>query len=207
MVGPTYFFQHRNPTSSIAQCEGHFFRKGIIAVLLQRRWRLPFRHGRRCRRHDHSRYTPLMSTNFFPTDAWLYPTMQRPFVTSSAVRDRPRTLLTLCFGLFLFRLLPRRRPDIFIHPPPQGHIDPPESESPKPRHIFNAPSFVSQLGKRKIRGSHHFLGGCFVAPRVGRGAAYSDIIHGRLDFCFYQWRAVYLIRTKRKPMPHIAVFA
>jgi enediyne biosynthesis protein E4 len=89
------------------------------------------------------------------------------------------TLLTLGFGCFFFDYDLDGWPDIFIA---NGHIDPEIQRVQANVKYAMPPHLFRNLGKGKFVEVTNSMGAAFVAPRVGRGAAYADVYNdGRLD--------------------------
>ncbi len=89
------------------------------------------------------------------------------------------TLLTLGFGCFFFDYDLDGWPDIFIA---NGHIDPEIQKVQANVKYAMPPHLFRNLGKGKFEEVTTSMGAGFIAPRVGRGAAYADINNdGRPD--------------------------
>jgi hypothetical protein len=89
------------------------------------------------------------------------------------------TLLTLGFGCFFFDYDLDGWPDIFVA---NGHIDPEIQKVQANVKYAMPPHLFRNLGKGKFEEVTNAMGAAFIAPRVGRGAAYADINNdGRLD--------------------------
>jgi hypothetical protein len=89
------------------------------------------------------------------------------------------TLLTLGFGCFFFDYDLDGWPDIFIA---NGHIDPEIQKVQANVKYAMPPHLFRNLGKGKFEEVTGAMGSAFIAPRVGRGAAYADVNNrGRLD--------------------------
>jgi hypothetical protein len=89
------------------------------------------------------------------------------------------TLLTLGFGCFFFDYDLDGWQDIFVA---NGHIDPEIQKVQANVKYAMPPHLFRNLGKGKFEEVTNAMGAAFIAPRVGRGAAYADINNdGRLD--------------------------
>ena len=131
--------------------------------------------------YDRSGAPSLLITNFSNEMLSLYHNEGKGLFVDEAPRSEVgrATMLTLGFGCFFFDYDLDGWPDIFIA---NGHIDSeiqrvqPNVKYAMPPHMFR------NLGKGNFQEVTKSLGAAFARPRVGRGAAYSDINNdGRLD--------------------------
>ncbi|MGB7847906.1 MAG: CRTAC1 family protein [Candidatus Acidiferrum sp.] len=131
--------------------------------------------------YDRSGYASLLITNFSNQMLSLYHNEGKGLFVDEAPRSEMgrASLLTLGFGCFFFDYDLDGWPDILIA---NGHIDgdiqrvQPNVKYAMPPHVFR------NMGKGNFQEVTKSLGNAFVAPRVGRGAAYGDVNNdGRLD--------------------------
>jgi enediyne biosynthesis protein E4 len=131
--------------------------------------------------YDRSGAPSILITNFSNQMLSLYHNEGHGLFVDEAPRSEVgrASLLTLGFGCFFFDYDLDGWQDIFIA---NGHIDSdiqrvqPNVKYAMPPHLFR------NLGKGNFEEVTKSLGQGFLAPRVGRGAAYADIYnHGRLD--------------------------
>ena len=131
--------------------------------------------------YDHSGYPSVMITNFSNQMLSLYHNEGQGLFVDEAPQSAigRATLLTLGFGCFFFDYDLDGWPDIFIA---NGHIDPEIQRVQANVKYAMPPHLFRNLGKGKFEEVTNSMGAAFVAPRVGRGAAYADINNeGRLD--------------------------
>ena len=131
--------------------------------------------------YDHSGHPSLMITNFSNQMLSLYHNEGKGLFVDEAPQSAigRATLLTLGFGCFFFDYDLDGWPDIFIA---NGHIDPEIQKVQANVKYAMPPHLFRNLGKGKFEEVTNSLGPAFIAPRVGRGAAYADINNdGRLD--------------------------
>ncbi len=131
--------------------------------------------------YDHSGYPSVMITNFSNQMLSLYHNEGTGLFVDEAPQSAigRATLLTLGFGCFFFDYDLDGWPDIFIA---NGHIDPEIQRVQANVKYAMPPHLFRNLGKGKFEEVTNSMGAAFVAPRVGRGAAYADINNdGRLD--------------------------
>jgi hypothetical protein len=131
--------------------------------------------------YDHSGYPSVMITNFSNQMLSLYHNEGTGLFVDEAPQSAigRATLLTLGFGCFFFDYDLDGWPDIFIA---NGHIDPEIQRVQANVKYAMPPHLFRNLGKGKFEEVTNSMGAAFVAPRVGRGAAYADISNdGRLD--------------------------
>ncbi len=131
--------------------------------------------------YDHSGYPSVMITNFSNQMLSLYHNEGKGLFVDEAPQSAigRATLLTLGFGCFFFDYDLDGWPDIFIA---NGHIDPEIQRVQANVKYAMPPHLFRNLGKGKFEEVTNSMGAAFVAPRVGRGAAYADINNdGRLD--------------------------
>jgi hypothetical protein len=131
--------------------------------------------------YDHSGYPSVMITNFSNQMLSLYHNEGKGLFVDEAPQSAigRATLLTLGFGCFFFDYDLDGWPDIFIA---NGHIDPDIQRVQANVKYAMPPHLFRNLGKGKFEDVSNNMGAAFVAPRVGRGAAYADINNdGRLD--------------------------
>jgi len=131
--------------------------------------------------YDHSGYPSVMITNFSNQMLSLYHNEGKGLFVDEAPQSAigRATLLTLGFGCFFFDYDLDGWPDIFVA---NGHIDPEIQRVQANVKYAMPPHLFRNLGKGKFEEVTNAMGAAFVAPRVGRGAAYADISnHGRLD--------------------------
>jgi hypothetical protein len=131
--------------------------------------------------YDHSGYPSLMITNFSNQMLSLYHNGGKGLFVDEAPQSAigRATLLTLGFGCFFFDYDLDGWPDIFIA---NGHIDPEIQRVQANVKYAMPPHLFRNLGKGKFEEVTNSMGAAFIAPRVGRGAAYADINNdGRLD--------------------------
>jgi len=131
--------------------------------------------------YDRSGAPSLLITNFSNQMLSLYHNEGKGLFVDEAPRSEigRASLLTLGFGCFFFDYDLDGWPDILIA---NGHIDgdiqrvQPNVKYAMPPHVFR------NMGKGNFQETTKSLGAAFVAPRVGRGAAYGDVNNdGRLD--------------------------
>ena len=131
--------------------------------------------------YDHSGYPSVMITNFSNQMLSLYHNEGKGLFVDEAPQSAigRATLLTLGFGCFFFDYDLDGWPDIFIA---NGHIDPEIQRVQANVKYAMPPHLFRNLGKGKFEEVTNSIGSAFIAPRVGRGAAYADINNdGRLD--------------------------
>ena len=131
--------------------------------------------------YDHSGYPSVMITNFSNQMLSLYHNEGKGLFVDEAPQSAigRATLLTLGFGCFFFDYDLDAWPDIFIA---NGHIDPEIQRVQANVKYAMPPHLFRNLGKGKFEEVTNSMGAAFIAPRVGRGAAYADIYNdGRLD--------------------------
>jgi len=131
--------------------------------------------------YDHSGYPSVMITNFSNQMLSLYHNEGKGLFVDEAPQSAigRATLLTLGFGCFFFDYDLDGWPDIFIA---NGHIDPEIQRVQANVKYAMPPHLFRNLGKGKFEEVTNSMGTAFIAPRVGRGAAYSDTSNdGRLD--------------------------
>jgi hypothetical protein len=131
--------------------------------------------------YDHSGYPSVMITNFSNQMLSLYHNEGKGLFVDEAPQSAigRATLLTLGFGCFFFDYDLDGWPDIFIA---NGHIDPDIQKVQANVKYAMPPHLFRNLGKGKFEEVTSAMGAGFIAPRVGRGAAYADAFNrGRLD--------------------------
>jgi hypothetical protein len=131
--------------------------------------------------YDHSGHPSVMITNFSNQMLSLYHNEGKGLFVDEAPQSAigRATLLTLGFGCFFFDYDLDGWPDIFIA---NGHIDPEIQKVQANVKYAMPPHLFRNLGKGKFEEVTSAMGSTFIAPRVGRGAAYADINNdGRLD--------------------------
>jgi enediyne biosynthesis protein E4 len=131
--------------------------------------------------YDHSGYPSVMITNFSNQMLSLYHNEGKGLFVDEAPQSAigRATLLTLGFGCFFFDYDLDGWPDIFVA---NGHIDPEIQKVQANVKYAMPPHLFRNLGKGKFEEVTNAMGAAFIAPRVGRGAAYADINNdGRLD--------------------------
>jgi len=131
--------------------------------------------------YDHSGYPSVMITNFSNQMLSLYHNEGKGLFVDEAPQSAigRATLLTLGFGCFFFDYDLDGWPDIFIA---NGHIDPEIQRVQANVKYAMPPHLFRNLGKGKFEEVTNSMGAAFIAPRVGRGAAYADTSNdGRLD--------------------------
>jgi len=131
--------------------------------------------------YDHSGYPSVMITNFSNQMLSLYHNEGKGLFVDEAPQSAigRATLLTLGFGCFFFDYDLDGWPDIFIA---NGHIDPEIQRVQANVKYAMPPHLFRNLGKGKFEEVTNSMGAAFIAPRVGRGAAYADLNNdGRLD--------------------------
>jgi hypothetical protein len=131
--------------------------------------------------YDHSGYPSVMITNFSNQMLSLYHNEGKGLFVDEAPQSAigRATLLTLGFGCFFFDYDLDGWPDIFIA---NGHIDPEIQKVQANVKYAMPPHLFRNLGKGKFEEVTGAMGSAFIAPRVGRGAAYADVNNrGRLD--------------------------
>jgi hypothetical protein len=147
--------------------------------------------------YDHSGHPSLMITNFSNQMLSLYHNEGKGLFVDEAPQSAigRATLLTLGFGCFFFDYDLDGWPDIFIA---NGHIDPEIQKVQANVKYAMPPHVFRNLGKGKFEEVTNSMGAAFIAPRVGRGAAYADINNdGRLDLLLStNGGSVYLFRNE-----------
>jgi hypothetical protein len=147
--------------------------------------------------YDHSGYPSVMITNFSNQMLSLYHNEGKGLFVDEAPQSAigRATLLTLGFGCFFFDYDLDGWPDIFIA---NGHIDPEIQKVQANVKYAMPPHLFRNLGKGKFEEVTSTMGSAFIAPRVGRGAAYADINNdGRLDLLLAtNGGPVYLFRNE-----------
>ena len=147
--------------------------------------------------YDHSGHPSLMITNFSNQMVSLYHNEGKGLFVDEAPQSAigRATLLTLGFGCFFFDYDLDGWPDIFIA---NGHIDPEIQKVQANVKYAMPPHLFRNLGKGKFEEVTTSMGGGFIAPRVGRGAAYADINNdGRPDLLLAtNGGPVYLFRNE-----------
>jgi enediyne biosynthesis protein E4 len=131
--------------------------------------------------YDHSGYPSVMITNFSNQMLSLYHNEGKGLFVDEAPQSAigRATLLTLGFGCFFFDYDLDGWPDIFIA---NGHIDPEIQKVQANVKYAMPPHLFRNLGKGRFEEVTNSMGSSFIAPRVGRGAAYADVNNtGRLD--------------------------
>jgi len=147
--------------------------------------------------YDHSGFPSVMITNFSNQMLSLYHNEGKGLFVDEAPQSAigRATLLTLGFGCFFFDYDLDGWPDIFIA---NGHIDPEIQKVQANIKYAMPPHLFRNLGKGKFEEVTSTMGSAFIAPRVGRGAAYADINNdGRLDLLLAtNGGPVYLFRNE-----------
>ena len=147
--------------------------------------------------YDHSGHPSVMITNFSNQMVSLYHNEGKGLFVDEAPQSAigRATLLTLGFGCFFFDYDLDGWPDIFIA---NGHIDPEIQKVQANVKYAMPPHLFRNLGKGKFEEVTSTMGSAFIAPRVGRGAAYADINNdGRLDLLLAtNGGPVYLFRNE-----------
>jgi hypothetical protein len=147
--------------------------------------------------YDHSGFPSVMITNFSNQMLSLYHNEGKGLFVDEAPQSSigRATLLTLGFGCFFFDYDLDGWPDIFIA---NGHIDPEIQKVQANVKYAMPPHLFRNLGKGKFEEVTSTMGSAFIAPRVGRGAAYADINNdGRLDLLLAtNGGPVYLFRNE-----------
>ena len=147
--------------------------------------------------YDHSGHPSVMITNFSNQMLSLYHNEGKGLFVDEAPQSAigRATLLTLGFGCFFFDYDLDGWPDIFIA---NGHIDPEIQKVQANVKYAMPPHLFRNLGKGKFEEVTSAMGSAFMAPRVGRGAAYADVNNdGRLDLLLStNGGPVYLFRNE-----------
>jgi hypothetical protein len=147
--------------------------------------------------YDHSGHPSVMITNFSNQMLSLYHNEGKGLFVDEAPQSAigRATLLTLGFGCFFFDYDLDGWPDIFIA---NGHIDPEIQKVQANVKYAMPPHLFRNLGKGKFEEVTSAMGAAFMAPRVGRGAAYADVNNdGRLDLLLStNGGPVYLFRNE-----------
>jgi hypothetical protein len=150
--------------------------------------------------YDHSGHPSVMITNFSNQMLSLYHNEGTGLFVDEAPQSAigRATLLTLGFGCFFFDYDLDGWPDIFIA---NGHIDPEIQKVQANVKYAMPPHLFRNLGKGKFEEVTSAMGAAFMAPRVGRGAAYADVNNdGRLDLLLStNGGPVYLFRNEAQP--------
>ncbi len=131
--------------------------------------------------YDHSGHPSVMITNFSNQMLSLYHNEGKGLFVDEAPQSAigRATLLTLGFGCFFFDYDLDGWPDIFVA---NGHIDPEIQKVQANVKYAMPPHLFRNLGKGKFEEVTSTMGAALATPRVGRGAAYADIMNrGRLD--------------------------
>jgi hypothetical protein len=131
--------------------------------------------------YDHSGYPSLLITNFSNQMLSLYHNEGKGLFVDEAPQSEigRASLLTLGFGCFFFDYDLDGWPDIFIA---NGHIDPEIQKVQANVKYAMPPHLFRNVSKGKFEEVTKQMGQAFGMPRVGRGAAYADILNdGRLD--------------------------
>ncbi len=131
--------------------------------------------------YDHSGYPSLLITNLSNQMLSLYHNEGKGLFVDEAPQSEigRASLLTLGFGCFFFDYDLDGWPDIFIA---NGHIDPEIQKVQANVKYAMPPHLFHNVSKGKFEEVTKQMGQAFGTPRVGRGAAYSDINNdGRLD--------------------------
>jgi enediyne biosynthesis protein E4 len=131
--------------------------------------------------YDHSGYPSLLITNFSNQMLSLYHNEGKGLFVDEAPQSEigRASLLTLGFGCFFFDYDLDGWPDIFIA---NGHIDPEIQKVQANVKYAMPPHLFHNVSKGKFEEVTKQMGQAFSTPRVGRGAAYADILNdGRLD--------------------------
>ena len=131
--------------------------------------------------YDHSGYPSLLITNFSNQMLSLYHNEGKGLFVDEAPQSEigRASLLTLGFGCFFFDYDLDGWPDIFIA---NGHIDPEIQKVQANVKYAMPPHLFRNVSKGKFEEVTKQMGQAFGTPRVGRGAAYADILNdGRLD--------------------------
>ncbi len=131
--------------------------------------------------YDHSGFPSLLITNFSNQMLSLYHNEGKGLFVDEAPRSEigRASLLTLGFGCFFFDYDLDGWPDVLVA---NGHIDADIQRVQANVKYAMPPHLFRNIGKGKFEEVTKSLGPAFAAPRVGRGAAYSDINNdGRLD--------------------------
>jgi hypothetical protein len=131
--------------------------------------------------YDHSGYPSLLITNFSNQMLSLYHNEGKGLFVDEAPQSEigRASLLTLGFGCFFFDYDLDGWPDIFIA---NGHIDPEIQKVQANVKYAMPPHLFHNVSKGKFEEVTKQMGQAFGTPRVGRGAAYADILNdGRLD--------------------------
>jgi hypothetical protein len=147
--------------------------------------------------YDHSGHPSLMITNFSNQMLSLYHNEGKGLFVDEAPQSAigRATLLTLGFGCFFFDYDLDGWPDIFVA---NGHIDPEIQKVQANVKYAMPPHLFRNLGNGKFEEVTNSMGAAFIAPRVGRGAAYADVNNdGRLDLLLStSGGPVYLFRNE-----------
>ena len=131
--------------------------------------------------YDHSGFASVLITNFSNQMISLYHNEGKGLFVDEAPRSEigRASLLTLGFGCFFFDYDLDGWPDVLIA---NGHVDDDIQKVQANVSYAERPHLFRNAGKGKFEEVTTSMGTAFASPRVGRGAAYSDINNdGRLD--------------------------